>query len=395
MKVRERFGLSQSEKQAHAALSYTVTPMDLADSVEGQPVEPPTEFRIFKAGINTSDKGNFVFDEKAALAVMAAYAKKANTLTMDYEHQALADPPIEAPASCSSWSPEVRKGELWATNVKWTPRAAGLIAAKEYSRFSPAFLHDPKTMRVLRILNVALTNLEALDGVNNLIAASQTSPGELQMKTLACAKCTATLKAPVDDEDGDEMYCKTCSVAGATATKASLLTLVGLKATTPDAEIPVELSAIAGFGASIMTLTGQTSRPAALGVIEAWKANAAEVAQLRAATAAAEETRIRTEFDSAINGAVAAGKVPPTEKDSLVALMGKPTADSLSKLTAYLSARTVVVSTTATAQNATGTDLITAEDIRLAKLTVNPAQTIENLRKFKTDQAQLATMGNR
>ena len=182
---------------------------DLAPAADGK---APTEFRIFANGVNTSDKGDFVFDETAAKSVMAAFGKKGAHLTMDYEHQAFnsASNGQPAPNSAKAWTPEVRldasgKPELWATNVQWTDKAAAMIAAGEYNHFSPAFEAIPKTMRVERIVNMALTNIPALDNQAPLIAASQ---GDGPMKSMKCKLCQKSLKAPGEDgEDGDEVMC--------------------------------------------------------------------------------------------------------------------------------------------------------------------------------------------
>ncbi|TAL29009.1 MAG: hypothetical protein EPN98_21440 [Phenylobacterium sp.] len=387
MKGRQSLRNSQTSALT-SAYSTTFDP-----PAEGQPVVAPSEFRVFRAGINQSSKGDFLFDDDAAKSVMAAFAKKGTPPTMDYEHQALAQPPVEAPASCSSWIPEVRNGELWATSCNWTDRARRMIEAREYTRFSPAFLHDIETMRILVVLNVALTNVEALDNVQPLVAATAaatataTDPGVTPMKPMACKQCSVSLKAPTDDDDGDEMYCKTCK--SASTTRASMLTLVGLTATAPDNVVAVELSAIASFNGEILRTTGKASRAEALGVIEGWKANATEVVMLRAAEVSRESARIKAEFDAAISGAIEAGKVPPAEKDALILFAGTPNAENLARLTAYLATKAVVVPRGETRSPAGGGatgDVITPEDIQMAKLTANPAQTIEDVRKFKLAQ---------
>jgi phage I-like protein len=349
----------------------TASPLELANE------QPPTEFRIFRAGANTSDKGTFIFDDDAAEAVMSAYAKKASTLTMDYEHQALADPPIEAPASCYSWTPEVRNGELWATNVKWTPRASGLIAAREYTRFSPAFFHDPKTMRVQKILNVALTNVEALDGIEPLMAASATSPtGDRPMaKKMQCKACLKALKAPTDDNDGDEVMCTACGAA------PKMLSIVGLKATATDHELVTELSAIAGFRTQALALTGQASLPAALGTIEGWKKKADGYDVLAAESEKAQATALRAELTTVLDNGAKEGKVPGVagiagtvraslEKGALGVGGGKPSREGIEWLTAIIAAMPKVVSTEgATAPVDANGEIVTltAGDKELAK----------------------------
>lgn len=358
------------------------TPMAMLSLSLGEDRTVPTEFRIFAAGANPSDKGTFVFDETAALAVMKAYAAKSVPLTMDYEHMALSDPPVPAPAAASEWTPEVRNGELWATNVKWTDKARAMLAAGEYRLFSPAFFHDPKTMRVLRIINVALTNTPALNGIAPLVAASTDHHQEISMKPTACSKCKTSLKAPTDDNDGDEVVCKACF-----GSKASMLSIVGLKATQPDGEIAAELSAIASFGSEIMTLTGQTSRASAVATIAAWKQNASEVVALRAASAAAEATALKAEFDTVLVAATTEGKMAPAERDTFSAMTlrltgGKVTREAIDAVKAHVATLAAKVSTTATQQGAGGATLLTPEDYAIAKAMGNK---IEDVQAFKLE----------
>jgi len=365
-------------------------PMAMLSLSLGEDRTVPTEFRIFAAGANPSDKGTFVFDEAAAVAVMKAYAAKSVPLTMDYEHMALSDPPVPAPAAASEWTPEVRNGELWATNVKWTEKARAMLAAGEYRLFSPAFFHDPKTMRVLRIINVALTNTPALNGIAPLVAASTDHHQEISMKPTACSKCKTSLKAPTDDNDGDEVVCKACF-----GSKASMLSIVGLKATAGDAEIATELSAIASFGSEIMALTAQTSRAAAVAIIAGWKSNAAEVVALRAATAETQERALKAEFDGVLVAATTDGKMSPAERETFSAMTlrltgGKVTREAIDAVKAHVTTLAAKVSTDPTKQKEPGANLVTPEDHIIAKAMGNK---IEDVQAYKLEQLKLAQQG--
>ena len=44
----------------------------------------PDEFCVFKAGLNPSTKGTFLFDDKAQKLVMEAYASRGVPMMMDY-----------------------------------------------------------------------------------------------------------------------------------------------------------------------------------------------------------------------------------------------------------------------------------------------------------------------
>src|SRR5687768_7283872 len=92
--------------------------------------QPPTEFRLFKAGWNDTQKGAFLFDEAAAKSVMDAYRVWGVDLAIDLEHQMLDGAPHPDPTArdARGWAKlEVRNGELWAVNVRWTGDGAARI----------------------------------------------------------------------------------------------------------------------------------------------------------------------------------------------------------------------------------------------------------------------------
>lgn len=137
---------------------------------------PPTEFLIFKAGVNDSQKGSALFDDLAAKLVMASYKRWGIDLAIDLEHGMLdvapgaADPTArDARGWCKL---EVRNGELWAVQVKWTPDGIARLTNKTQRYISPCFDRDVKTKRVIEMFNVALTAIPATNQAPALVAAS-------------------------------------------------------------------------------------------------------------------------------------------------------------------------------------------------------------------------------
>jgi phage I-like protein len=136
----------------------------------------PSELRLFQYGVNDySDGDKILFDEEAAKSIMARYSERGVDLMADYEHQSLQRPPIEAPASAKKFVPQVRNGDLMATDIRWTDRAKSMIAAGEYRYYSIAAKIDPKTGRAVELINFALTNNPAAIGIAPLKAASTTA----------------------------------------------------------------------------------------------------------------------------------------------------------------------------------------------------------------------------
>lgn len=142
--------------------------------------KPPTEICMFRAGLNTSRKGAFLFDKAAAASVMAAYAQHGiKRLQLDYDHgmvQQIKVDPSKSGKSAGSWVPELRgtedAPELWMTDIRWTKAAAEGVVAEEWNHFSPAFAYD-KENRITRVVNCAITNLPALDNQAPLLAAGE------------------------------------------------------------------------------------------------------------------------------------------------------------------------------------------------------------------------------
>ncbi len=139
--------------------------------------EPPAAFRLFHAGVNTTTKGNFLFDDAAAESVMREYKAHGVDLMIDLNHDSM-DQKVRAVRADASdargWCAlEVRPGpELWACNVQWTPDGAERLRSKKQRYVSPVFADDPKTGRVLFLVNIALCAMPATDHAAPLVAAS-------------------------------------------------------------------------------------------------------------------------------------------------------------------------------------------------------------------------------
>ena len=117
-----------------------------------------------------SGAGPWNLTAAAAARIIAANAVRQADIPIDYEHQLLARSENGQAAPASGWidprslvyidaGPE--PGLYGA--VKWTARAAALIAADEYRYLSPVFPYDPQSGEPLDLLHVALTNFPAID----------------------------------------------------------------------------------------------------------------------------------------------------------------------------------------------------------------------------------------
>lgn len=280
---------------------------------------PPSEFRIFAAGANETVKGTFVFDEAAAKSVMAEYEAHGIDLPLDYDHAMLGtdrsvDPALSGKAA--GWFElEVRNGELWAVNVRWTPPAAEALQRKEWRFMSPAFQAD-ESGRVMSLLNVAITNLPATRRLEPLMAASVTALGVSSMDPALTKKALDVVAA--GDAEAALALLKDVLAAAASGDP---------DATTEDAPPPMcdggadetteaaattepakeeDKQAVAASISWLTRATGKTSLSASIEEVKVWKASHLKLeaeeqrlAKDRAALEADERRRLYAELVTA------------------------------------------------------------------------------------------------
>lgn len=132
----------------------------------------PAAFRLFKAGANETTKGTFLFDEEAARSVMEAATGHGVDLMLDLEHLSLDQESNAYDPDARAWFRlEVRDGELWAVDVRWTDDGARRLKERTQRYISPAFAVD-EDGRVIEIVNVALVAMPATHGTAPLVAAA-------------------------------------------------------------------------------------------------------------------------------------------------------------------------------------------------------------------------------
>lgn len=313
---------SPQQKQLAA---LTAQPAIIFDN-EGQDGKrkAPTEFRVFHAGVNDTDKGNFLFDEKAAIQVIDTYRQRGVPLMGDYEHQTAnaAKNGQPAPNSITEWVPEIRRDaqggpELWATSVKWTDKARGMLEAGEYRMFSPLFTFDAdEDRRPNWMINLALTNNPATHGQEPLVAASaetQTSE-ETTMACELCGQTKAQLDALREEYKGTIKAMKDEHESKLTALTAKL-TSFEQWAAEESKEHGGDLTALSAFRRDVCALSGEKTLAGAIGVLKAHKVSHEQHTALKGELAAQKTAALTAEFGTKLDAAVKDGKVSPAQKE--------------------------------------------------------------------------------
>lgn len=141
------------------------------------------EFRVLPAGVFRTADGSgrpdtvagWIMNTRIAHGIIASLAARKDDVLIDYEHQSLTSAKTGGLAPAAGWfkHAEWRDGDgLYAIDVRWTSKAAAMIAAKEYRFISPVFEFDKRTGEVTKLLSAGLVNQPALSGLTDLAAAS-------------------------------------------------------------------------------------------------------------------------------------------------------------------------------------------------------------------------------
>ncbi|EAY8716909.1 hypothetical protein AZF69_14120 [Salmonella enterica] len=318
-------------KTCIAALSISLT----ADAT------PATRVRIFPAGEFRSNDGRpkecrtWVMNATCAQRLIAAAASKKTDYSFDYEHQTLRAVTNGKPAPASAWfkSLEWVEGDgLYAVDVDWTATASQMITAREYRYLSPMFNYNPVTGEVGQLVNVALTNLPALEeldegviaAASRLVATSSTLPEESIMDEEQIAYLLSQLRwilnLPETSTAADiktELEKIITAISGGKELAATNVDLLALINTAADKD-----ARIAEQEAKIADLSQKVYDPAKFVPLAA-------LSQLQTAYAGAVTDTRTQETDQLITAALSDRRLLPGEMESWARDLGKTNPDAL------------------------------------------------------------------
>ena len=167
----------------------------LSDDLSGD--NPPTEFRVFKAGQNDTLEGPYFFTEKSAQMVIDARNDWGADCMIDLEHLSTnKDSPNYDPDARGWFALELRGGELWAVNVRWTPDGVERLKSKKQKYISPAFYFS-ETGEIEELFNVALV---AMPKAKQAIALASAEFKEKKMDIAALASVAKALGVSTVEE---------------------------------------------------------------------------------------------------------------------------------------------------------------------------------------------------
>lgn len=154
----------------------------LSDDLSGD--SPPTEFRVFRAGQNDTLEGAYYFTEKSAQSVINARADWGAECMVDLEHLSTdKQSPNYDPDARGWFDLELRGGELWAVNVRWTEDGAERLRKKTQKYISPAFYFS-ESGEIEELFNVALVAMPKTKQATAL-ASAEFKGKKMDIKALA------------------------------------------------------------------------------------------------------------------------------------------------------------------------------------------------------------------
>lgn len=195
------------------------------------------EIQVIPYGYHKTPKGDFLCDDESARLVLEEFASHKNNMVADYEHQTLDGK--EAPAA--GWITQlVNKGAdgIWA-RVDWTEKAKAYLANREYRYVSPVFLKRAADNRVVRLINVALTNQPNIDGMVPLVNKGNIARGyPLHKEDIQMKRTLEALGLPegADDDAASAAVARLKAAAVVVANKA-VCEALGLKETAAESEV--------------------------------------------------------------------------------------------------------------------------------------------------------------
>ncbi|MDP1681079.1 MAG: phage protease [Burkholderiales bacterium] len=249
-------------RRAYAAFTVTLDP-----SRKDVRLIPAGQFRAVDG--RPKNIPGWKLDAALAARVIARVADRADARVVDYEHQTIYSEKNGQPAPAAGWfkNLEWREGDgLYATDMEWTERAVGHIAAKEYRYISPVFAYDQKTGEVLDILHAGITNNAGLDGLTDLatLAAkfdadhSPADQGDNIPKEKSMSVILRKLLGLAEDADEKAVEgAVTALKANADKTATLETEVAALKATAPDPAKFVPADTVKALQTEVATLTAQ------------------------------------------------------------------------------------------------------------------------------------------
>lgn len=144
----------------------------------GSSPEAPEWIQLLPMGETIANGEKFIVDDQAIQEMIQDFSQRENDAVLDYEHQTFDG--VEAPAAGWIVEMEGRPDGLWG-RVEWTDRGKSYVEAKEYRYISPVMYVRETDSRCYCLLNAALTNHPAIDGMTPVSAKENKGGSKMEL----------------------------------------------------------------------------------------------------------------------------------------------------------------------------------------------------------------------
>lgn len=139
---------SDQATEVATALNFQLPPGEAPEWIELIPAHTQILGRDGRKWLNDRPNG-----------VIEAFNTDARDIVIDVEHSTEIKAPKGEPAPARGWinQLELREGAVWG-RIDWTDAGKQTVVNRDYRYYSPAFLYEKETGRIVKILSVGLTN---------------------------------------------------------------------------------------------------------------------------------------------------------------------------------------------------------------------------------------------
>lgn len=310
--MKQHTVMNQSEEVHHVVA--------LAVNVELAGGKVPEWVELIPAGprVQGRDGRAWLFDQEGMASVLSSFQSAAIPKPIDWEHATEVRAAKGEDAPAAGWISKLEdRGGALVGFVEWTPKAKEQLGNREYRFLSPVFHYEKESRRIREFVSAGLTNTPNL----HLTALNRQVPNleDYQMDPKALCKLLGLQETATEQE-----------ITGAVTRLQSDLT------TAKNRQLPDELLTLLNLPQSTLAASVVSKVEEQLTLAKAAnKVNGLDQSQLapkadlelamNRATAAEKklaeiETKTReTEIETAVNKAMADGKIAPASKDFYLA----------------------------------------------------------------------------
>jgi len=132
----------------------------------------PADILILKFGETSTTQGPYYMEKIHAKEVLTTYMKRGTDLFIDFNHASLNPKSPDDGVAAAWFDLDMKEDGIHMVNIKWTDRGKEYLKKDEYRYLSPVIRLD-KNNKVIRLVNVALTNLPSTDNLEPLTELSE------------------------------------------------------------------------------------------------------------------------------------------------------------------------------------------------------------------------------